>query len=216
MKLPRVLSAALCTAALATLASCTWHEPPPTPSVPRGHVSWERIQECLSAMMRAPMPVHYMMPVGEAVKVLGEPHGQLTEMRVLKAFAPARGARAYFWHFHRATLYIVFDRKARLVENVIVVDDMTHMGTEMLLTREEILSARLKVGMTAADVYRIMGKPDRIETLYVGDKKRADRFWYEPAGKFAAPICIDIDLATLEVIFVSTAPMEDTGPPEIK
>ena len=195
------------------LGACALHEPPPKPPVPRGWVAWDRLEACVGEMMQAPMPVHYLMPVDKALKVLGEPHGELRDVSALKAFARTEGSRAYYWYFREATLYLVVDRRSKAVVNLIVVDDVTNMGQEVMLTREEILSARISVGMGVDKVYRIMGIPDRVERVPTGGDKEIDRFWYEPAGKIAAPVFIDIDRETLTVVSVSTAPKEETGPP---
>jgi len=195
------------------LGACTLREPPPKPAVPRGWVAWDRVEACVGEMMRAPMPVHYMMPVDEAFKVLGEPHGELRDTSALKAFARTEKARAYYWHSREATLYLVVARREKAVVNMIVVDDVTNMGQEVMLTREEILSARVRVGMGADQVYKIMGAPDRVESMRTGADEEIDRFWYEPADKIAPPVFIDIDRKTLTVVAVSTAPMEEMGPP---
>ncbi len=213
MKSLRILVAMLLGVMAAALVSCTWREPAPRPPVPQGWVAWDRVQACLGDMMRAAMPVHYLMPVDEALEVLGEPHGELRDLFILRKFARTRRARAYYWHSHEATLYLVYGRRSRLVENLIVVDDVTNMGTEVLLTREEILSTRIKPGMGVDQVFKIMGEPDRIEEPWAADAGKIDRFWYEPAGKVAPPVCIDIDRTTLKVLFVSTAPREEMGPP---
>jgi len=214
MKLPRLLIAVLLAGTV--LVSCTFRRPEPTPPVPRGWVAWDRVQECLGDMMRAPMPVHYLMPLDEALDVLGPPHGQVKDMFILKDFAPPKGFGAYYWRHRSATLYLIFARKSRLVEALVVVDDVTMVGQEIVLTREEILSARIKPGMGAHRVYEIMGEPDRIEGLRVGGDEKVDRFWYEPAGKKALPVYIDVDRTTLKVILVSTAPPEEMGPPDIE
>ena len=94
-------------------------------------------------MMRAPMPVYYLMPLDEALAVLGEPHREQKDMWVLRAFARTEGGRAYAWYCREATLYLVFRRRSKEVVNLIVVDDVTNMGQEFMLTREELLSARI-------------------------------------------------------------------------
>jgi hypothetical protein len=213
MKTLRVLMAGLVGGLVVAVVSCTFDEPPPKPPVPRGWVSWDTIQECLGAMARAPMPVHYLMPVDEAFRALGEPHGELKEMFVLRQFSRVEGARAYYWHFRESTLYVVVGRRSGLVENMVVVDDVTNVGQEVILTREEILSARIKPGMGVGEVYKIMGRPDRIDGPRVTGLETIDRFWYESPGKVAPPVSIDIDRTTFKVVAVSTAPVEEMGPP---
>jgi len=164
-------------------------------------------------MMDAPMPVHYHMPIDEAVTILGPPHGGLKDMVTLRKFPRTDGARAYYWHRREATLYIVYDRRSRLVENMIVADDETQMGVQVLLTRREILSARIAPGMNVTDIYRIMGRPDRIDETTASDGRVVDRFWYNPDGPMASVILIEIDQDSLEVTYVSTSPREETGPP---
>jgi hypothetical protein len=198
------------------LASCTFRRPEPVRPVPRGWVAWDRVQECLGDMMRAPMPVHYLMPLDEALDVLGPPDGQVKDMFLLKDFAPPKDFGAYRWSFRNATLYVVYARRSRLVETLVVVDEDTMVGQEVILTREEILSARVKAGMGAHQLYEIMGEPDRVEALRGGGDEQIDRFWYEPAGKKAPPVYIDVDRTTLKVVFVSTAAAVDTGPPQVE
>jgi hypothetical protein len=213
MKPRRILTAVLLVAAAAAAASCTARRQHARPRVPQGWVPWDRVQACLGDMMRAPTPVHYQMPVDDALKVLGPPHGELKDLFVLRDFARTRNARAYYWHARDATLYLVYRRSSRLVENLIVVDDITNMGTEVLLTRAEVLSTRIKPGMGAHKVYEIMGPPDSIETWHASDGAVIDRFWYESPDEIAPPVYIDVDRAAVNVIAVSTAPQEETGPP---
>lgn len=213
MKPRRIVMAVLLSAMAATVASCSARGPRPRPPVPQGWVPWDRVRACLGDMMRAPMPVHYQMPLDEALEMLGPPHGELKDMFILRRFARTGNARAYYWHRRDATLYLVYGRSSKLVENLIVVDDITNVGTEVLLAREEILSTRIKPGMGAHEVYRIMGGPDSIETWQASDGAVIDRFWYKPPDRIAPPVYIDVDRATLEVVFVSTAPQEETGPP---
>jgi len=198
---------------VAALGSCVWREAPPRPPVMQGWVSEDRVRECLSGMMRAPMPVYYLMPLDEALAVLGEPHREQKELSVLRAFARTEGARAYAWYYHEATLYLVFSRRGKKVVNLIVVDDVTNMGQEVMLTREEILSAHIRPGMGVDRVYKIMGVPDRVEELRIGRDEEIDRFWYESGSEIASPVFIDIDRERLTVVSVSTAPEEETGPP---
>jgi hypothetical protein len=213
MKPRRILTAILLSAVAVAAASCMARRQQPRPPVPQGWVPWDRVQACLGNMMRAPMPVHYHMPLDDALKVLGPPHGELKDLFVLRRFARTDRARAYYWHARDATLYLIYRRSSRLVENLIVVDDITNMGTEVLLTRAEILSARIKPGMGAHQVYEIMGKPDSIETWHASDGAVIDRFWYQSPDEIAPPVYIDVDRAATEVIAVSTAPQEETGPP---
>jgi outer membrane protein assembly factor BamE (lipoprotein component of BamABCDE complex) len=213
MKPRRIIMAVLLSAAAAAVASCTARRSEPRSPVPQGWVPWDRVQACLSPMTRAPMPVYYQMPVDEALEALGPPHGELKDLFILRTFDRTRNARAYYWHARDATLYLVYGRSKGLVENLIVVDDVTNMGTEVLLTREEVLSTRIKPGMGAHEVYEIMGEPDSIETWHASDGAVIDRFWYEPPGEIAAPIYIDVDRGALKVVAVSTAPQEETGPP---
>ncbi len=209
----RVLTAGVLGGLVAAVVSCTFDEAPPKRPVPQGWVSWDTVQECLGGMARAPMPVHYLMPVDEALAVLGEPHGELRDMFTLREFSRVAGARAYYWHFRRSTLYVVVGRRNKLVENMIVVDDVTNAGQEVILTREEILSARIEPGMGVDEVYTIMGRPDRIDGPRVTGLETIDRFWYEPAGTIAPPVSIDVDRTTFKVVGVSTAPVEEMGPP---
>jgi hypothetical protein len=195
------------------LASCGFRELESVQPVPRGWVAWDRVQECLGDMMRAPMPVHYRMPLDEALNVLGRPDGEVKDMFVLKDFVPPAGFGAYRWSFRKATLYLIYSRRAKLVETLVVVDEQTRVGQEVILTREEILSTRVKPGMGAHEVYEIMGEPDRVEAVRGGGDEQIDRFWYEPEGKKAPPVYIDVDRTTLKVIFVSTAATGETGPP---
>ncbi len=199
--------------AAAGSVSCTARREALKLPVQQGWVPDDRVQACLGPMLRAPMPVHYLMPLDEALDVLGQPHGELKDLMFLRSFPQTDGARAYFWHAGASTLYLVYDRKSRLVRTLIVVDDVTNMGTEILLTRREILSARVKPGMGVGEVYRIMGKPDRIEVSRTQRGALIDRFWYDPPQEVAPPIRIEIDRATLTVIYVSTAPTAETGPP---
>ena len=199
--------------AAAGSVSCTARREAPKLPVQQGWVPEDRVQACLGPMLRAPMPVHYLMPVDEALEVLGQPHGELKDLLFLRNFPRTKGARAYCWHAGASTLYLVYERKSRLVRTLIVVDDVTNMGTEILLTRDEILSARIKPGMGVGEVYRIMGKPDRIEVSRTQGGDIIDRFWYDPPQEVAPPVYIEIDRATLTVIYVSTAPTAETGPP---
>jgi hypothetical protein len=202
-----VLGVALC------LASCAERASGVRPPLQQGWVPQDRIDACLAPMMTAPMPVHYHMPVDEAVTILGPPHGELRETLVLRKFPRTEGARAYYWHRRDATLYVVYDRRSRLVENMIVADDTTDMGVEILLTRREILSARVALDMNVTEVYRIMGKPDRIDQSTARDGRAVDRFWYDSDGPMTPGVFIEIDRATFEVTYVSTALQEETGPP---
>jgi hypothetical protein len=195
------------------LASCGFRRPESVLPVPRGWVAWDRVQECLGGMMLAPMPVHYLMPVSDALDVLGRPDGEVKDMFLLKDFVPPRGFGAYRWSFRHATLYLIYSRRTRLVETLVVVDAETGAGQEVVLTREEILSTRVKPGMGIRELYAIMGEPDRVEEVRGGGNQPIDRFWYEPAGKKAPPVYIDVDRKTFKVVFVSTAAAEETGPP---
>jgi hypothetical protein len=207
--------AALAVAGLALcLASCAERAPQFRPPIRQGWVPDDRVDACLAPMMDAPMPVYYHMPLDEAVAILGPPHGELKEMFPLREFPRTKGAGAYLWHQREATLYLVYDRRARLVENMIVVDDETNMGVEILLTRREILSTRVAPGMNVTDVYRIMGRPDRIDETTARGGHIADRFWYDPDGPMAPVMYIEIDRDSLQVTYVSTAPQEETGPPD--
>ena len=209
----RSLTALLLGVMAVALGACTLHEPPPKRAVPRGWVAWDRMEACVGEMMRAPMPVHYLMPVEEALEVLGEPHGQLRDVSALKAFARTEGSRVYYWHSREATLYLVVGRRGKAVVNMIVVDDVTNVGQEVMLTREEILSARIRAGMGVDQVYRVMGAPDRVENVRGAGGEEIDRFWYDPADRITPPVFIDVDRKTLTVVSVSTAPREKTGPP---
>lgn len=198
---------------VAASVSCTGRREAPKLPVQQGWVPADRVEACLGSMLHAPMPVHYLMPLDEALEVLGRPHGTLKDLQFLRNFPRTKGTRAYCWHAGASTLYLVYDRTSRLVQTLIVVDDVSNMGVEILLTREEILSARIKPGMSVGEVYRIMGKPDRIEVSQTERREPIDRFWYEPPPDLAPPIYIEIDRATLKVIYVSTAPTPETGPP---
>ena len=199
--------------AVAASVSCTARREAPRLPVQQGWVPEDRVQACLGPMLQAPMPVHYLMPVEEALDVLGQPHGELKELLFLRKFPRTQGARAYFWHARASTLYLAYDRKSRLVRTLVVVDDVSNTGVEILLTRQEILSARIKLGMGVDEVYRIMGRPDRIEASLTQSGGMIDRFWYDPPSDVASPIYIEIDRATLEVIYISTAPTLEMGPP---
>jgi hypothetical protein len=213
MRFPRVLTTALIGAMAAGLTACQWGESTPRRPVPRGWVAWDLVQDCLGESMRAPMPVHYRMPLDDALAVLGPPQGELKDVSVLRDFPRTDRARAYYWQFSRATLYLVFESRTKAVLNMIVVDDATNMGQDIMPTREEILSLRVKPGMGADEVYRIMGPPDRVERFRESGYENVDRFCYEPEGEIASPIFIDINPETLTVIGVSTAPKPETGPP---
>lgn len=214
---PRALTAVVLAPALACLAlclvSCVERPPEIRPPIQQGWVPQDRVDACLAPMMDAPMPVYYNMPIDEATAILGPPHGELKDMVTLRKFPRTEGRRAYYWHQREATLYVVYDRGSRLVENMIVADDETQTGVQVLLTRREILSARVALGMNVTDVYRIMGRPDRIDEAAAGTGRAVDRFWYNPDGPMASVILIEIDQDSLEVVYVSSAPQEETGPP---
>lgn len=214
---PRALTVAALALALAGLALCLvscFDQPPEMRSpIRQGWVPQDRVDACLATMMKAPMPVYYHMPIDEAVDIVGPPQGELTDMTTLRKFPRTDGARAYYWFRGDATLYIVYGRRSRLVENVIVADEDTQMGVQVLLTRREILSARLTIGMNVTDVYRIMGRPDRIEEITKNDGRTVDRFWYDPDGPIGSTILVEIDQASLEVTYVSSALQEEPGPP---
>jgi len=209
----RWLVALLLGVMVVALGACTLREPPPKRAVPRGWVAWDRMEACVGKMMMAPMPVHYLMPVEEALEVLGEPHGELRDISALKVFSRTEGSRAYYWHSREATLYLVVNRRSKAVVNMVVVDDVTNVGQEVMLTREEILSARVRAGMGVDKVYKIMGAPDRVETVRGGGGEEIDRFWYDPPDRITPPVFIDVDRETLTVVSVSTAPKEEMGPP---
>ena len=198
----------------AMLTSCTTTPPPPPrPLVQQGAVPDDRVSESLGRMLRAPMPVYYKMPLAEALDVLGPPVGELRDMIILRRFGRIEAARAYYWPTRSTTLYLVFDRRDKLVRNLIVVDDATNVGAEVLLTREEILSLRVKPGMSAGQVLKIMGAPDRVESAQAVEGGRVDRLFYDPDDEVAPAVIIEIDRDTLTVIYVSTAPYEELGPP---
>lgn len=193
--------------------SCMAPREEPRLPVQQGWVPEDRVQACLGSMLHAPMPVHHLMPVDEALEVLGEPHGEVKNLLFLRNFPRTQGGRAYYWYARASTLYLVYDPKSRLVRSLIVVDDVSNTGVEILLTREEILSAQVKPGMGADEVYRIMGKPSRIEASRTQGGDIIDRFWYDPPHDVASPIYIEIDRATLTVVYVSTSPTAEMGPP---
>jgi hypothetical protein len=198
--------------AAALLTSCGTPPPPPRPVVQPGVVPNDLVTESLGRTIRAATPVYYTMPIDDALAVLGPPQGELRDLVILRRFARTRGARAYYWQTRSTTLYVVFDRRAKLVLNVVVVDDSTDSGTEVLVTREEVLSMQIKPGMSVGHVLRVMGPPTRFEEERRADGRQIDRLVYESADDIAPPVTIDVDHDALTVISVSTVPTEPLGP----
>lgn len=204
---------AACAGVAAALLTSCGTPPAPRPLVQPGAVPADRVDEGLGRTIRAGTPVYYRMPIDEALAILGPPHGELRDMVILRRFERTKGARAYYWQTPSTTLYVLFDRRADLVQNVIVVEDDTNVGTEVLVTRAEVLSLRITPGMGVGEVLKIMGPPTRFEKARMAEGGPVDRLIYEPTDDVAPGVIIEVDHEKLEVIHVSTAPREELGPP---
>ncbi|MBN1917883.1 MAG: hypothetical protein JW889_08245 [Verrucomicrobia bacterium] len=195
------------------LTSCMSTSPPPRPLVRPGPVPDDRVDEGLARTVRAGTPIYYGMPIDEAIEILGPPHGELGDMVILRRFNRTKGARAAYWQTRSTTLYVVYDRRAKLVQNVIVVEDDTNIGIEVLVTRAEVFSLRITPGMSVAEALRIMGPPTRFEEARTAEGGSVDRLLYEPEESIGPAVIIEVDRQTFEVLRVSTAPGDELGPP---